>query len=123
MTDAEIIKAYEDKVDLIASMTSVYLDEEDGFNLYEVMKNTLDLINRQKAEIERLTINMNAFGLGMKREKERADNAIKEFAERLKEECSFECDVSLGYGRPCYEDAVPIIAIDNLVKEMAGETE
>lgn len=46
---------------------------------------------------------------------------IKEFAERLKEESSFETDVSLGYGRPCYEDAVPIIAIDNLVKEMVGE--
>ena len=47
--------------------------------------------------------------------------AIKEFAERLKNECSFETDVSLGYGRPCYEDAIPIIAIDNLVKEMVGE--
>lgn len=32
----------------------------------------------QKAEIEKLTINMNAFGLGMKRESERADNAEAE---------------------------------------------
>lgn len=51
-------------------------------------RDLLDLINRKNAEIENLTINMNAFGLGMKREKERADNAraeaIKEFAERVK---------------------------------------
>ena len=43
----------------------------------------LEIINRQKAEIERLIVNMNAFGLGMKAEKERADNAIKEFAKFL----------------------------------------
>ena len=52
MTDNDIIKTYEDKVNLIGSMTSVYLDEEDGLDLYEVMSNTLDLINRKKAEIE-----------------------------------------------------------------------
>ena len=41
------------------------------------------------AEIEKLTINMNAFGLTAIREKERADTAraeaIKEFAERVKD--------------------------------------
>lgn len=40
-----------------------------------------------RKEVERLTINMNAFGLGMKRESERADTAraeaIKEYVERL----------------------------------------
>ncbi len=51
MSDNEIIKAYEDKVNLIGSMTSVYLDGEDGFDLYEVMLNSLDLVNRQKEEI------------------------------------------------------------------------
>ncbi len=35
-----------------------------------------DIAEKQKAEIERLTINMNAFGLGMKREKERADRNL-----------------------------------------------
>lgn len=43
------------------------------------------LINRQKAEIERLTVNMNAFALGMKAEKERADGIVDAFAERMKE--------------------------------------
>lgn len=50
----------------------------------------------------------------------RIDGILK-FAERLKNEDAIECDVSLGYGRPCYEDVIPIIAIDTLVKEMVGE--
>jgi hypothetical protein len=54
MTDNEIIKAFEDKVSLIGSMTSVYLDEKDGLDLYEVMTSILDLVNRQNAEIESL---------------------------------------------------------------------
>jgi hypothetical protein len=94
-------------------------------------KHSLDLINRQKAEIERLTKENekvsayigNSWGFVSFLEfvKNQRAEAIKEFAERLKNECDFECDVSLGYGRPCYEDAIPIIAIDNLVKEMVGE--
>lgn len=55
----------------------------------KVYVNIINLAKKQKAEIERLTINMNAFRIGMKREKERADtarsDAIKDFAERLKE--------------------------------------
>lgn len=81
-------------------------------------RDTLDLINRQKAEIERLTINMNAFGLGMKREKERADTAkaeaIKEFAERVKLDFYYE-----------FDEIIPSIMadkIDNLAKEMTEET-
>ena len=79
--------------------------------LIEDIHHSADQINEQIEEIERLTINMNAFGLGMKREKERADTiraeAIKEFAERLK-----------GLKE------MPLITnndIDNLVKEMVGE--
>jgi hypothetical protein len=55
-----------------------------------LFEEVFSLINRQQAELERLTVNMNAFGLGMKREKERADNAkseaTKEFAESIKAE-------------------------------------
>lgn len=54
MTDNEIIEAYENKVNLIGSMSDVYLDEKYGFDLYDVMTNTLDFINRLQAEIERL---------------------------------------------------------------------
>lgn len=81
------------------------------------LSNLIDLINRQQAEIEKLTINMNAFGLGMKREKERADTiraeAIKEFADRLKEHLKGNgglfCVTTMN------------AQIDNLVKEMVAE--
>ena len=85
MTDKEIIKALE------CCMNGRCDDEcpfrETREHCHNLDSLILDLINRYEAEIERLTVNMNAFGLGMKREKERADNAkaeaIKEFAERL----------------------------------------
>ena len=80
-----------------------------------------EMVEFLEAEIERLTINMNAFGLGMKQEKERADTiraeAIKEFAERLKEKkCHYtETEHTFDF------DGVTVEDIDNLVKEMAGE--
>lgn len=43
--------------------------------------------------------------------------AIKGFVERLKKS-SFECDVSFGFGREHYTEAVAVIEIDNLAKEM-----
>lgn len=75
----------------------------------EIDKKAIDLIKRQQAEIERLNVNMNAFALGMKREKERTDNAIKEFGEKVKEIFigSDELDKT----------------IDDIVKEMVGEAD
>jgi hypothetical protein len=46
--------------------------------------------------------------------------AILEFAERLKEN-KIDIDVSFGYGKEVYTEAVAVIEIDNLVKEMVGE--
>ena len=74
-----------------------------------------------QAELERLTINMNAFGLGMKREKERADTiraeAIKEFAEKLKEDLGI-----WSFDFTYYADRAEARGyIDNLVKEIVGE--
>ena len=48
---------------------------------------------------------------------EARSEAIKEFAKRLKES-AFDCDVSFGYGKGHYTEAVAVIEIDNLVKEM-----
>lgn len=81
-----------------------------------------------KAEIERLTINMNAFGLGMKRLAEdlatAKAEAIKDFVESLKGslwKCSTLCDEDGEYD---YLDIEELnILIDNLVKEMIGERE
>jgi hypothetical protein len=91
-------------------------DSEKGCQR-ELIEDTLDLINSQQEEIERLTINMNAFGLGMKQEKERADTiraeAIKEFAERLKER---------GFWDRTYHLKIYLVAdINNLAIEMVGE--
>ena len=93
MTDKEIIKA------LGVCISALDCTECPYTNVIKcsIERDCIDLINRQQAEIERLTVNMNAFGLGMKREKERADNVIKEFAERLTH---------------------ALVTIDNLKKEM-----
>ena len=68
-----------------------------------------DAYQDQKAEIERLIVNMNAFGLGMKAEKERADNAIKEFAKFLIDNST--------------DGSIAISDLPDLVKEMTeGKT-
>ena len=91
----------------------------------------LDLINLQKAEIERLKreneiLSVNADtafqdGLNEARdlyatevENEIKAEAIREFAERLKDKSLTKWD---------YHEAVDVEEIDNLVKEMVGETE
>ena len=84
MTDKEIIKAIEHCKNNEGNgcRGCVFYGNEKGTCIDELLTDAFDLINRQQAEIERLTINMNAFGLDMKQEKERADTiraeAIKE---------------------------------------------
>lgn len=46
--------------------------------------------------------------------------AIREFAEKLKEQ-SFECDISFGLGSQRVKEAVAVDDIDNLVKEFAKD--
>ena len=90
--------------------------------LIEDIHHSADQINEQIEEIERLTINMNAFGLGMKREKERADTiraeAIKEFIEKLKD-LSYDSDLYDRNGR--WVKAVTVEEIDETYKEMMGD--
>ena len=77
----------------------------------------LDMIHDLRAEVEKLTVNMNALGLGMKREKERADTAIKEFAERVKDIIDEPLQIE---GRII--DRM-LDKIDTLVKEMTEKCE
>lgn len=136
MTESEIIKALE----CIASKENVLCDSCPNKKLHllechrQGAKNALDLINRQKAEIYELQhkiLNCNSEIERLKEENHHfADlgkmyseikaEAIKEFAERLKEN-TIDVDVSYGYGREHYTEAVAVIEIDNLVKEKAGE--
>ena len=112
MTDNEIIKE-------LRASSEWFTEHGRNTNtaIVGICDRAIELINRQKAEIERLTINMNAFGLGMKREKERADNAraeaVKEFAERLKEKAK-GCFYDLGN---LDDFNCAMTELDNFVKE------
>ena len=121
MTDNEIIHDLEYKVKHMATGD------------YMLLPDILDLINRQKAEIERLQEYYKMYYDRMREIKELQDEvehssykislfdetiktakseAIKEFAERLK-----------GHAEPQYPwlYTVDVDFIDNLVKEMVGE--
>ena len=108
-TDNEIVKALE-----IFSKNNVTRHNEltyEGIPLRFLFEDAIDLINRQKAEIESLkesyAIYEETTGLKLAR-----TEAIKEFAERLKANAMLHHGgVTVVYGS----------AIDNLVKEMTGE--
>ena len=123
MTDNEIIKA------LICCCRGIVEDCEKCSNKdicgkTDIVEYILDLINRQKAEIERLekAIEMVDFieDLREKQIKRAKAEAITEFAERLKAQ-SIDIDVSFGYGKEHYTEAVAVVEIDQIAKEMIGE--
>ena len=123
MTDKEIIKALECCTIKGAKCTACpAFKKVDRSNCKKYFRGAIDLIKCQQAEIERLTANLRAMEQTLPNcaKAERAE-AIKEFAERLKES-EIDIDVSFGYGRECYTKAVTTIEIDNLVKEMVGES-
>ena len=115
MTDNEIIKALENEI-----RSAEYVDSEycDGVDL-TIIKNTLDLINRQKAEIEELQIENKSLRSAANCYKlhynEVRTEAYKEFAERLKDEAQMaDCFDS-------YSMVVGTHFINNLLKEMIDE--
>ena len=131
MTDKEIIKALE-CCDYPTDDLCCECCFKDEYHCTTVLNEaTIDLIKRQQAEIE-MSANYKLLYEDLKDEnletikcikqaiEEAKTEAIKEFAERLKES-EIDIDVSFGYGRECYTKAVTTIEIDNLVKEMVGE--
>ena len=104
MTDNEIIKALESEV-----KSAEYVDSEycDGVDL-TLIKSAIDLINRQKAEIEKLerTISYLEGVCESTPDKIRVE-AVEEFAEKLNKRfylCAGRC-------------VVDVYHIDNLLKE------
>lgn len=81
---------------------------------------TLDLIKRQKAEIEELKIENKSLRSAANCYKlhynEARTEAYKEFAEKLKQKSEYYENGQGWEGRICYDDD-----IDKLLKEMAGE--
>lgn len=117
MTDNEIIKALECCGFEYGNLCSVCpkYEKDNDFCQEELHNYALDIINRQKAEIERLkgSVIVNNIMESQKIKREAKFEAIKEFAERLKEivkftDDTYECWEIEGY-------------IDNLVKEMLGD--
>ena len=109
MSDNEIIKALKGSI-----LNAKRIDcKAWSLEVYK-LENALDLINRQKAEIERLSIESATLVTQLKGAYEQIhklnmtkSEAIKKFAEELKNYFSIS---------ECYLDIINII--DNLVKEM-----
>lgn len=114
LTDEEIIKALTE------------LSRYTGFQkkYTQVLNATLDLINRQKSEIERLkgsTIVNNIMEI-QRIKKEAKAETYKEFVERLKLHSYIMSDKSQTGIINMYS-VVTVNQIDNLLKEMVGEQE
>ena len=114
MTDNEIIKALE-----LCSADECWCDDCPYKNLCtdtDITKFALDLINRQKSEIERLEDLNKCYYTSCqqiaKSNHEIKAEAVKEFAERLK-----ETGARNSAGLIVFVES----NIDNLVKEMVGE--
>ena len=143
MTDNEIIKAleccikvetYGDCVEMGCPASTkqgcyYYLRTDDDYEntIYiEILKDALDLINRQKAEIERLQKHIQE-GVDLAKEIPQMiiltqNEAIKDFAERLKEKHRRITDYDeAGFG--CQIFIVEEAYIDKIATEMIGEQE
>ena len=121
MTEAEVIKALELCKDPMASCSECFLVVSDRYCERTLMGNALDLINRQKAENEKLQSDNSSMQstlakMSMGVEEAKAE-AIKEFAERLKDKQQTFISDEYAY------KFIYLIEIDNLVKEMVGDTE
>ena len=115
MTDTEIIKALECCPQHIMCGHCPFRNVENCMSALYV--DALDLINRQKAEVERLKAEAQmADGYADALEERAKSEAIKEFAERLKA-------TLMPFPMHCMPDVFVVSAdeIDNLVKEMVGE--
>ena len=130
MTDNEIRKALERTASWVCDECKFHGEMCDGDKCEKVVaENALDLINRQKEEIDRLNIelqSMRSAANSYKTHYETAKSeAIIEFAERFAKELS-EFDMS-SVGLPDYDrgykDCMTAIedTIDALVKEMTEE--
>ena len=127
-TDEEVIKALEHcgscyKGDVGERCTGCPLDDADDPSCFDTLLHdlSLDLINRQKAEIESLNSYIRRCKSGdeywVKCLIERPNEAVKEFAERLKERAYTSSDWSHGE----HPQVVECDEIDDLVEEMTEE--
>ena len=101
MTDEQIIEELKDEIGRANYLESYYIDTVN----IGVFQHALDLINRQKAEKERL----------LQKLQRAKSEAIKEFADRLK---SISIGLEIGDDKKIKVMVVSTIAIDKIAKEM-----
>lgn len=123
MTDAEIIKALECCSQETYDCDNCPLNKtEESLCFIEIKKYALDIITRQKAEIEKLKsgIVVELDNYASEYDSKIKAEAVKEFAERLEDEA---------YGNDLYDrsgypvKAVTVADVENVKKEMAGVAE
>lgn len=122
MTDSEVIKALEYCIADRIECDKCALQEECESNPFypTIEKYALDLINRQKEEIERLKNRDMQVEVSDKLEREIKAEAVKEFAEKLEEKLG--CCHIISDGEYCGFDCGDTHeCIDNLLKEMVDE--
>ena len=140
MTDNEIIKALEEELKTALIINHRFEESNDTENpddhrFIALLSRTIKLINRQKAEIERSKGSVQEWVDGkclsqkhllmigkLQNEIEQTKaKAIKEFAERLKQNSRKTGMILRGTH---WEDKYTItdVELDNLVKEMVGDT-
>lgn len=125
MTDNEIKKALEchTKEDGVCTGCPLF---PDNACVHILTKSALDLINRQQAEIAKLEEYIDRCKSGeeywVKCLLERPNEAVKEFAERLKMNITIN-NTSDGYLDCAVDYNCLIEDIDDLVEEMVGDTE
>ena len=104
MTDREIIKALECCLKHYGCMDCPVRGKDGCMSI--LYKNSLDIITRQQAEIEKLKDCERILICQLAEERE---NTVKEFANRLKNDfMNYKCDATIGY-------------VENIVKEMIGD--
>ena len=126
-TDEEIIRNYEWCIGCTSDRCRECTMDEEGFCEEELQDLVLDLINRQKAEIEKLkgsTIVSNIMG-SQKIKREAKAEAYKEFAEKIKKSIKENVDEAWHRddGNGIYDAEYVLDDVDNLLKEMVGEKE
>ena len=129
MTDNEIIKALECCTDESYENCNEcpYSIDTLSCERIKLLEDSLDLINRQQAEIEQWKEEANRYQnlwcIATDDIFKAKSEAIKEFAEKLKNKIKTECNP---YGKPTfdYDTSVSIMHyIDNLVKEIVSDKE
>ena len=114
MTTEQIINCWKHERELAKCVCRYFVDQVE----LSLVNETLELINRQQAENERLQKKVEELSEVLSesiriRYKEAKSEAVKEFAERLKEN---------KFTHRNFGQLVYVEDIDNLVKEMVGES-